>query len=338
MKRTGKAYWRSLNELSNTPEFRQWLEREFPEQASEMLDARSRRTVLKLMAASFGLAGLTACRRPVEKILPAYRGSENTIPGIPVNYASTFTLGGFGQGVLVETNDGRPTKIEGNPDHPASLGAAHAYAQASVLNLYDPNRVRAPQESGRETTWERFDTTANELAGTLATNGGGALRILSGAVNSPSLDSLRAKFLARFPNAKWVEYEPVNLDNVIAGAKLAFGQPLLPVYRFEQADVVVSLDSDFLGVDAQSVASIRGFTSRRKITTPSDQMNRLYAVESSFTITGAAADHRLRIRPSEVQALAKELAEAVGGLGSGLNVLNNGAGGDTRQAAARFDQ
>src|SRR5579863_6105716 len=156
---TGKKYWRSLNDLADTPAFREFVHREFPANASEMLDGNSRRTVLKLMAASFGLAGLTACRRPVEHIVPVINASdaENYAPGEPFFYSTVHSMGGHVTGLLVETHDGRPTKVEGNPDHPHSLGAATAFEQASVLEMYDPDRSQRVLQGGKETTWADFD-------------------------------------------------------------------------------------------------------------------------------------------------------------------------------------
>jgi molybdopterin-containing oxidoreductase family iron-sulfur binding subunit len=299
---TGREFWRSLDELSNRPEFRQWLHREFPENASELADGASRRTLLKLMAASFGLAGLTACTRPVEKILPAAKSAEGYVPGRPLYFATAMSLGGSVIGLLAESNEGRPTKIEGNPSHPFSRGVSNAFAQASVLSLYDPDRARAVLHRGRKSSWEEFAAFARKHFGQP-----GRLRFLSQAVTSPSLEAVRKHALDRFPGAKWIEWEPLNRDQEIEGAILAFGRPLRPVYRFDQADVVLSLDADFLGLDAPAATAIRDFTSRRR----GDRMNRLYVVESQFSATGAMADHRRRMRASEMHALAVELAREI---------------------------
>lgn len=317
----GRNYWRSLDALANKPEFRQWVAREFPEGATEMLDGRSRRNVLKLMAASFGLAGLTACRRPVEKILPAAKGIENYVPGQAYHYATAMPLGGTVLPLLVETHDGRPTKIEGNPDHPYSLGAASAFAQASILNLYDPDRSFGVMHEGREASWDDF---AKFAAAHFAQSGTGeGLRFLSERIVSPSLAAVKAHALAKWPAAKWIEYEPLNDDNALEGAKLAFGQALAAHPNFEKAKVVVSLESDFLGLDAATVLPIKQFARARNVEDPHhSEMNRLYAVESNFTLTGAMADHRLRMKSSEVLGFATDLARALGALPANLNVLN----------------
>jgi molybdopterin-containing oxidoreductase family iron-sulfur binding subunit len=303
MSSTGRQYWRSLEQLAETPRFLEWLHREFPAHASEFTSGPSRRRMLQLMAASFGLAGLTACRRPVERILTASQGSEDVVPGAPSFYNTIMSLGGEASGLLVECHDGRPTKIEGNPNHPSSLGATSVYAQASVLSLYDPDRSKAVLKDGKPSSWEEFEKFAAARMGA-----GVGLRFLSEAVASPSLEAVRDHVLAHFPQSKWVEYEPLDCDQARAGAELAFKAPLVAQYHFDRADVVVSLDCDFLGQDAPTLSAIRAFTRRRRMDAPGDSMNRLYIVEGRHSMTGAVADHRLRMRPSEVRQFAEDLA------------------------------
>ena len=300
----GKQYWRSLNELADTPEFREWLHREFPSGASEMTSSHSRRTLLKLMAASFGLAGLVACRRPEEKILPLAKGVEDYIPGKPMHYATAMTLGGFAFGLVVEAHGGRPTKVEGNPKHPASLGAASAMAQASVLGLYDPDRSRRVLHEGRPSDWNDFVAFARER---FAGNGDG-IWVLSEAVNSPSLAAVRDHFRSALANTRWVEYEPLSRAAEVFGAEIAFGRKVQPHYQFDQAAVIVSLDGDFLGADAPTLAAIKQFSRGRHVESERDSMNRLYVFESGFSITGAMADHRFRVPSSGIAAVAKALA------------------------------
>ncbi len=320
---TGKQYWRSLDQLENTPRFREWLHREFPEHASEMLGSTSRRTLLKLTAASLGLAGLAACRRPVETILPATRGVEDYIPGNPLYYSTIMSLGGLATGVLVESHEGRPTKIEGNPEHPASRGAAGAFAQASILSLYDPDRSRRVIHQGRPSSWDEFTRfAAGHFEAALEAQGEG-LRFLSQAIGSPSLAHLKAYTLEKFPRARWIEYEPVSPDEEMAGAELAFGRPLRAHYRFDRADVVLSLDADFLGLDAPSIAYTRDFARRRRVISGKDSMNRLYAVESQYSLTGAMADHRLRMRASEIREFAIDLARELKLLPARLDVVES---------------
>ncbi len=292
---------------------------EFPEGAS-VLDDPSRRTLLKLMGASLGLAGLTACSRPVENILPAAKGVEDQIPGNPLFYATAMSLGGVATGLLVEAHDGRPTKIEGNPDHLFSRGAASAFHQASILGLYDPDRSREVMHDGQPSTWDEFAGFAKDHFSAAASE---RLRFLSQTVNSPSLEAVRAHALSRFPQAKWIEYEPISEDQVFAGSELAFGRVLRPIYHFDQADVILSLDADFLALDSPAVAYTKEFSARRRVAARKDSMNRLYAVESQFSVTGAMADHRLRLRAGEIAEFAADLARELSLLPAGLNILNN---------------
>jgi molybdopterin-containing oxidoreductase family iron-sulfur binding subunit len=269
-------------------------------------DESSRRTALKLMAASMGLAGLTACRRPVEKILPVVKGVEDYIPGNPLYYATAASLGGAVTGLLVETHDGRPTKIEGNPRHPMSAGAASAFTQAEVLNLYDPDRSKVVLRDGRPSSWEDFAAAVASLRG--------RVRFLSPRVVSPSLEAVRKAALEKFPGSAWTEYEAVSDSAVLEGTLAAFGRPLQPHYHFEKADVIVALDADFLGLDAPSMAAIRDFSRRRG----GASMNRLYVAESQFSLTGAVADHRFRMRASDVEQFTRELAAGRGAVAKDL--------------------
>jgi len=301
---TGKRYWRSLEDLAGTSEFKEWLHREFPAGAAEF-DGNSRRNFLQLMAASLGLAGLTACRRPVQNVLPLAKSAEEQIPGNPLYYSTAMQSGGSAVGLIVEVHDGRPTKLEGNPKHPGSLGAVNAFAQASILALYDPDRSTAILNKGQAAKWSDFQNAAGQITGD-----GDNLRILSGKVISPTLLGLKAQLPAKYPKAKWVEYDAVSNQNVLDGAELAFGEPALPHYNFEKADVIVSLDCDFLGLDSETTTAIRGYANRRRVVTGHEaEMSRLYVVENAYTITGAVADHRLRMKASDVYALAAELAK-----------------------------
>ncbi len=312
--KTGRQYWRSLEQLAGTPRFQEWLRREFPQGAPELAGQGSRRRMLRLMAASLGLAGLTACRRPVENILPSSRGSEAIVPGVPNWYATSMTVGGLSFGLLVESHDGRPTKIEGNPRHPSSLGATTAHAQAAVLSLYDPDRSTRVLRQGRAASWDGFEAFAAQHFAAARVGDGARIRFLSETACSPSLEAVRRHALTRFPGARWIEYEPLNQDQALAGSEIAYGAPHVVRFHFDKADMVVSLDHDFLGLDALSLGWIRQFSRRRTADSPREPMNRLYAVESRFSMTGAAADHRLRLRPSEVRRFGEDLARALGAL------------------------
>jgi molybdopterin-containing oxidoreductase family iron-sulfur binding subunit len=306
---SGPEYWRSLDQLADTPEFRQWVEREFPDDAAAVLDGNSRRTMLKIMAASFGLAGLAACSRPEYRLAPQARGREDYIPGAPYNYTSAFALGGHASGVVVQTYEGRPTKIEGNPDHPTSLGAATALAQASVLGVYDPDRSKLVLDGGKESNWEKFEAAIKSLS----LGDGSGLRFLSGTVVSPTLESQRADALKKWPKAKWVEYESIARDNERAGAMLAFGQAVNVHPQFDKAKVILSLDYDFLGTDYPTPLATKLFSKNRHVDSEEDleKISRLYVVESQFSLTGANAEHRLRMRGGDVQQFAADLVAAL---------------------------
>ena len=292
-------FWRSLDELAETPEFRDHAENEFPHGANDPDAKLDRRELMKVMAASAAFAGLTGCTKlPTQQIVPYVRQPEQIVPGKPLFYATAVTLGGVATGVLVESHMARPTKIEGNPDHPASLGASDAFAQASVLGLYDPDRSRAEIHDGRIGSWPEFQS---ELAAVLAEEtpkGGAGIRILTGAITSPSLGAQIRAFLKTYPSAKWHQYESVGRDNVHEGAKMAFGEDVNTVYRLDRADVILTLDSDFLTSGPGSVRYAREFARKRRVDAVDSKMNRLYSVESTPTSTGSMADHRLRLRAS----------------------------------------
>jgi MoCo/4Fe-4S cofactor protein with predicted Tat translocation signal len=303
-------FWRSLDELAATPEFRNHAENEFPHGANDLGANLDRRELLKMMAASAAFAGLTGCTKlPTQKIVPYVRQPEQMIPGKPLFYATAVTLAGVASGILVESHMGRPTKVEGNPDHPASLGASDAFAQASILGLYDPDRSQAEIHDGRVGSWTEFE---NELSVALTEemrSSGAGLRLLTPTTTSPSLGAQIRAFLKTFPSAKWHQYESVGCDNVREGAKLAFGEIMNTVYRVDRAEVILTLDSDLLTSGPGSVRYAREFSRKRCVDSAKSKMNRLYAVESTPTNTGGMADHRLRMRASEIEGFARALAK-----------------------------
>src|SRR5216684_4307701 len=292
-------------------EFQDMLHREFPKGASEWLDSVSRRGFLQLMGASLAMAGMTGCTKlPLQEIVPYVRQPEQLIPGVAMYYATAFTLSGYANPLLVESHLGRPTKIEGNNLHPASLGGTDVFAQASILGMYDPDRSQAITHLGDVDSWAAF---AKEIKGALAaqkTLGGAGIRILTQTISSPTLKDQMHAFLAMYPQAKWHVYEPANRDNAREGAKLAFGEAVETRYDFSKADVIVSLDADFLSAGFPgNVRYIRDFAKKRN---PDAQMNRLYVVESTPSATGAKADHRLPLQASDVESMARSLGWAVG--------------------------
>ena len=309
----GPEYWRSLEEIAETPEFTEFLHREFPENASEWSDSNGRRNFLKLMAASLALAGLSACtRQPTEKIVPFVRAPEEYIPGKPLYYATAMTLGGYARGVLVESHMGRPTKIEGNDLHPASLGSTDIFAQASILTMYDPDRSQVVLEAGRISTWSSFLAALTRALQEQKSRRGRGLRVLTETVTSPTLAAQLQNLLREFPEAKWHQWEPVNRDNARAGARLAFGNVVETQYRLDRADVVLSLDADFLCSGPAAVRYARDFSARRRISPDKKDMNRLYVAESTPSNTGAMADHRLPLRAAQIELLARHIAARLG--------------------------
>ncbi|MGH9396874.1 MAG: TAT-variant-translocated molybdopterin oxidoreductase, partial [Terriglobia bacterium] len=307
-----KKFWRSLGEVAGTPDAKSQQDNEFTSGAGSRFRI-NRRDAMKLMGASAALAGLTACTKmPLEKIVPYVNAPEGFVADKPLFYATTMPWGGVGQGVLAWSFLGRPTKIEGNNDHPGSMGKANVFMQASVLDLYDPDRSQVLIQDGRLGGWSDFLVRTQELRAAHLRNQGAGLRILTGTVTSPALGDQLHDILTQFPQAQWHQYEAVNRDNVRDGAQMAFGQMVETVYHFDQADVVFSLDSDFLFAIPGSVRYAYDFANKRRVTTPQSQMNRLYAVEAAPTITGVQADHRLRLRPSLVEPFARMLAAALG--------------------------
>ena len=322
--KTGRHYWRTLEELAEDPKFEELLHREFPRQApSEWDDSVDRRDFLKLMAASLAFAGLSGCgRAPEQHIVPYVKQPDGLVLGKPQFYATAMPFGADAIGVLVESHEGRPTKIEGNPDHPSSLGATNAFAQASILNLYDPDRAQTVTNFGEIRTWSAFLDTAQVIAAELKGANGEGFRILTGIINSPTLATQIQALLALYPRAKWHQWEPAVGDGTREGAKLAFGSYVNTVYRPERAEVILSLDSDFLGSGPGHIRYAREFSRRRKLSEhrpnpladqvfPEMKMNRLYVVEPTPSVTGATADHRLPLRASEVELFARALAGKV---------------------------
>ena len=311
----GPEYWRSLEELAGSEEFREMMHREFPKGASEWLDSVSRRGFLQLMGASMALAGMTACtKQPMEPIVPYVRQPEEVIPGRPLFFASAFTLSGYATPILVESHLYRPTKIEGNALHPASMGGTDAFTQASILDLYDPDRSQTITYMGDVRPWGEF---LNAIRGPLNIQKGlqgSGIRILTQTVSSPTLHDQLQAVLKTFSQAKWHVYEPVNRDNVYDGARMAFGQPVETTYKLDAADVIVSLDADFLYAGFPGFARYaRDFAKRRN--PDAGEMDRLYVIESTPSSTGAKADHRLPMRASDVEAFARQLS---GEPGSGV--------------------
>ena len=308
---TGPKYWRSLDELAGTPGFRAQVEREFPEGA-DTLDGVDRRHFMKIMAASFALggAGLAGCRRPEKFILPYGKSVEGVIPGLPSYYATAMPTRKWAVPLLAETHQGRPTKLEGNPTYDGR-GAASLAAQASILDLYDPDRATAHTKGGATLTREQVDQLLATIGQAYGGTQGAGLAFLAEESSSPTRRRLLTALRAKFPRAVWSEFEPVTDEPPLAAAQAAFGAAVRPIYNFKAAKRIVSIDADFLQAEAGSLYHAKAFADGRRVTKKSDPMNRLYVAESGLTLTGSMADHRLRLPTSHALSFVAKLAIAV---------------------------
>src|ERR1041384_442941 len=329
--RAGKKYWRSLEELADTPVFREFVEREFPQQAEGWLDPVERRTFIKLMGASLALAGLSGCVfQPPEKIVPNVKQPEEHVPGKALFFATDPPLFGPATPGMVRSNEGRPTKIEGNPDHPNNRpldfpaedpvrdqrgsSAPDIFTQASILGLYDPDRSQTLTYREDIRTWTAFVGEMRSKLDEQRSKQGAGIRFLTESIISPSLGAQMKDLLTSLPQAKWHQYEPANRDNARAGAVMALGQPVNTSYRFDLAQRILSLDCAFLSPTFPGYLRYsREFMSRRRITETNREMNRLYVVETTPSNTGAIADHVWEVKPSEFENIAKTIIGALNG-------------------------
>ncbi len=346
-------YWRSLEERARLDEgapaaaaLREENASEFPRghvhtpPSDEALYV-SRRGLLGAMAATMALVGAEGCRRPLEKIVPYTKMPEDVIPGVPSHYATVIQRRGDAVGLLVESHEGRPTKIEGNEVHPSSLGAADLVTQATILDLYDPERSTGPRRAGVAATWTDFE---NELSVRLAAydkDQGARLRVLMQPTVSPTAMRMRAGLAQRFPKARVHMWSAVSDSNAREGARLAFGRPLNVLYGYDKARVILSLDCDFLQTESGNVRANKLFANGRRLRSSHDVMSRLYVVESARTTTGSNANHRLRLPASDVEryayALAAELAKkgvALGALQASVTRLGTSDGIPAKWLAA----
>jgi MoCo/4Fe-4S cofactor protein with predicted Tat translocation signal len=327
-------YWRSEEQLKDSDRFRHWLEHEFPqiedEESGENGTANvSRRSFLGVMGASMALAGFTGCRKPVEKIVPYVTDVEYRVQGVPQYFATMQPRGTAPLGVLVETHQGRPTKVEGNELHPTSGGGTDMRGLASVLDLYDPDRSKYPTQRGARRSMDEFIEFWRELHSGFVENGGEGLAILSETFASPTLARIREQMKRELPNSRWIGWESVSNENRDQGIERATGQKLQPVYDYSKADVVLSLDNDFILTEDDAVKHNGDFGRKRKLNDQHDSMNRLYVVESNLSVTGGKADHRLRLQSRQIGAFAIALALKLDQLGvsvPGIGVLAGRAG------------
>jgi MoCo/4Fe-4S cofactor protein with predicted Tat translocation signal len=323
-----REYWQSLDELADSPEFDAYVKREYPSQMEVLIDPVSRRSFMKLMGASLGLAGLAACTvQPKEDILPYIRQPEEIVPGEPLYFATAMPRSGGAVGLLVRSNEGRPTKVEGNPDHPASLGATDIFAQAAILQLYDPDRSQSINHLGDISSWGDFITAMTGQASLMQSKKGEGFRLLTESTTSASFTAMMQSFLADNPQAKWHQFEPGRGN----GQFSAIGNSNVQ-YRFDKADRILALDSDFMMSAAAGGASVRyarDWAEKRKVSSSSTDMSRLYVAETSISPTGANADNRLGVRPSQFEGF-------VGALAAAMQVGSGGAAGQLSPRQQEF--
>ncbi|NJL31810.1 MAG: TAT-variant-translocated molybdopterin oxidoreductase [Phycisphaerales bacterium] len=315
----GREYWLGLEHLANTPEFAARFDDEFSGYNPDtMRDGVSRRSFLKLMGAALGLAGLTAsgCRRwPEEEIRPFAHRPEGYKPGVAMHYATMAELGGVATGLLVKSYDGRPIKIEGNPLHPGSHGATEPWQQASVLDIYDPQRSRVPMEKvgdqTRQRSWDDFVVYLRPKLEALRSKQGEGLAILAEAASGPTMQRLREAFRKQYPKATWQTWEAIHRDTALEGSRLALGKAMRPVYHLDQAQVIISFEDDLLGQHPNRLNHARDWAKGRR-SADQGQMNRLYVIEGNLSTTGSVADHRIALRPSQTALLLQQLAAELG--------------------------
>src|SRR6266705_3203985 len=309
---SGRRYWRSTDELADTPEFREWLEREFPSSAAQLNgDEWSRRSFLKLMGASVALAGfgVSSCRRPEMHLVPFTKTVEWTIPGKFLYYSTAMPRRNGAIPLLVTTVDGRPIKLDGSPLHPASNGASDVFVQAAINELYNPLRAKRIAENGKTSTASAFEKYLGELRKKMGDGAG--LAFLVEETHSPTRERIRGELEKMFPRMRWCVYDPLRSEAQNFATQISFGDNLRLVPRIERADVILALDNDFLDCGQGSIATTRGFTLRRRVRSAKNNMNRLYVVENRFSLTGAMADHRLRCPASQIPAFARALAQNI---------------------------
>ncbi|MCB2204541.1 TAT-variant-translocated molybdopterin oxidoreductase [bacterium] len=304
----GKEYWLSLRDKADTPEYRAIVEREFPEGTMELASSMNRRTFMTLMGASVALAGLTSCRRPEEDIVPYVSRPEEVTPGNILRYATSMPLGCESASVLVDSREGRPVKVTGNGKNASTGSATSVWANASILELYDPDRSQFTLAAGQKAWLQAFIDAWVPLHAAHLAGAGKGLALLLQPFASPTLARLVEEFRGAFPEATVVSYAPVNDSNVLAGSTLAFGRPLRPRYDFARADVVLALDADFLGTEFDALANARAFAARRTARNGKADMNRLYIVEPTLTQSTSLSDHRLRLSAGQIPAFTAALA------------------------------
>src|SRR5438067_8356301 len=284
--------------------------------------APNRRTVLRLMASTLAMSELVSCKK-ADEIVPYVHQPEDLVPGRPIHYATAIEIDGYGFGAIAESHEGRPTKIEGNPDHPASFGAADAIMQAACLSLYDPDRSRTPLKNGEPASWNAFLTAADALRRDLLDRRGDGFVVLAGRITSPTLAWQIERLFAAYPAMRWCRHAPLAASGEEEGLSSLFGHRAVARPHFDRARVIVSLDADFLGEGAGRLAHARSFAGARRLRDGGRRMPRLYVFESMATITGASADHRWPARSSRIEGVARALAARLGLVPAGASDVSD---------------
>lgn len=322
-----REIWDHFDEYIEKGQLLDYLKQEYPRQAG-VSTAISRRDFLKIMGASLAFAGLSGCvPRIAEQIYPYVHAPQALTPGQSLSFASTHLMNGYAQGIVVRSDEGRPNKVDGNSKHPASLGASDIFMQASILDLYDPDRAQEVKNQGAKRSWQDFTQAVSQVMASQQANGGSGLRILTGTVTSPTLNDQLQALLAAYPNAKWHSYSPINRDQEHAAAQQAFGQAVDTVYLLDRAAVILSLDADFMFRMPGHIRYSKDFEAHRQVPSPDSEMNRLYVLESSLTVTGSNADHRLPVQSEQIEAFANALASRLG-INASLGNLNQAPGAE----------
>jgi Fe-S-cluster-containing dehydrogenase component len=304
--------WRTLDQAAGDPAFLARAVQEFPGLAAAFAEPRDRRQVLRLMAAAFAMGGLGGCHsdEPSTNLIPAVEVPPNIIPAIPNFYATAHVLDGYATGIVVKHNMGRPIKVDGNPNHPASLGATDVFAQAQVLGFYDPDRAAQITLRGNPSDRQSLETALTAQRAAFAGSHGAGLHILTGTVTSPTLAAQIDSLLQQYPEAQWHQWEPISRDAVRRGATMAYGQPVDTIWHIDAADIVLAIDSDFLSTAPGHLRHARDFSTRRN-PSRTQTMSRVYAIEPTPTLIGSVADHRFIAGTHEVQRIVAALAAGI---------------------------
>ena len=315
-----KKYWKSIESLNDPKTFNEAARNEFPDDIMEAPDKMTRKKFLSIMGASIALASLSGCRKPVQKVVPYVKAPQTVIPGISNYYATTMPFGMNSYGIIVKSNEGRPTYIEGNPHHSSSLGATNGFVQGSILDLYDPDRSTYVRNNGKKGSIDKLKQKLSQLS-----KDGKQVRVISPSFSSPSIRKVK-DMMVKNSNIDWVCYDRMSNENEYDGIELATGKKCKAIYHFDRVNRVVSIDSDFLNLDENPIYNTKKFSSRRKVRGvdyKNATMNRLYVVESNMSQTGAMADNRLRLKQNQIDSFVYELWQRFNGVKSGKEWIDN---------------